>query len=148
VNGLELLWWGPSWHGRTSNFFTLNDNNITKSTIQFIVCRPDSSSSVSFPVNCPRVSRMRLFFPRLFNLTSTVHFSGAARCCFSTTSHFNRYQLSPRKSQLVTSTMAPPMTTKAGKPLDKDLLESLLKRRLFFTPAFEIHAPVKGLFGT
>jgi glycyl-tRNA synthetase len=39
------------------------------------------------------------------------------------------------------------MTTKTGKPLDRDVLESLLKRRLFFTPAFEIHAPVKGLFG-
>lgn len=44
--------------------------------------------------------------------------------------------------------MAPPMTTKAGQPLNKEQLDSLLKRRMFFTPAFEIHGAVKGLFGT
>jgi len=42
--------------------------------------------------------------------------------------------------------MTTQMTTKTGHPLDKNLLESLLKRRMFFTPAFEIHGPVKGLF--
>jgi glycyl-tRNA synthetase len=30
--------------------------------------------------------------------------------------------------------------------MDKALLDSLLKRRMFFTPAFEIHEAVKGLF--
>jgi hypothetical protein len=121
--------------------------------LQFTVVRPDSSHrphflSIARPIDHPAC--MRLFSPRLFpplHFTTAIRFSSAERSCFSTSSHFNRFQLSVRKPLQSTAAMAPPMTTKAGKPLDKDLLESLLKRRLFFTPAFEIHAPVKGLFG-
>jgi len=37
-------------------------------------------------------------------------------------------------------------TTKTGQPFDRALLESLMKRRLFYTPAFEIYGGVKGLY--
>lgn len=37
-------------------------------------------------------------------------------------------------------------TTKAGQPFDRAILDSLLRRRLFFTPSFEIYEGVKGLF--
>jgi glycyl-tRNA synthetase len=37
-------------------------------------------------------------------------------------------------------------TTKTGAPLDRQILDSLLKRRLFYTPAFEIYGKEKGLF--
>lgn len=41
------------------------------------------------------------------------------------------------------STMA---TTKTGQPLDRAALDSLLRRRLFYTPAFEIYGGVAGLY--
>lgn len=37
-------------------------------------------------------------------------------------------------------------TTKTGQPLDRAVLESLLRRRLFYTPAFEIYGGERGLF--
>ncbi|MCJ1371518.1 Glycine--tRNA ligase 1, mitochondrial [Loxospora ochrophaea] len=37
-------------------------------------------------------------------------------------------------------------TTKTGQPMDRDSLDSLLRRRLFYTPAFEVYGGVKGLF--
>ncbi|ERF73085.1 Glycine--tRNA ligase 1 [Endocarpon pusillum Z07020] len=37
-------------------------------------------------------------------------------------------------------------TTKTGAPLDRATFESLLRRRLFYTPAFEIYGGEKGLF--
>ncbi len=44
----------------------------------------------------------------------------------------------------------PSMTTTAtdlkGQPLDKAALESLLRRRLFYTPSFEIYGGVSGLY--
>ncbi|KAF7514442.1 hypothetical protein GJ744_000212 [Endocarpon pusillum] len=43
------------------------------------------------------------------------------------------------------STMAT-STTKTGAPLDRATFESLLRRRLFYTPAFEIYGGEKGLF--
>ena len=42
--------------------------------------------------------------------------------------------------------MAPEATTKTGKPLDRQALDSLLRRRLFYTPAFEIYGGEKGLY--
>ncbi|KAL9631377.1 MAG: hypothetical protein Q9164_005927 [Protoblastenia rupestris] len=38
------------------------------------------------------------------------------------------------------------MTTKTGQPLDRTTLDSLLRRRLFFTPAFEVYGGVSGLY--
>ena len=37
-------------------------------------------------------------------------------------------------------------TTKTGQPLDRAQLDSLLRRRLFFTPAFEVYGGVSGLY--
>lgn len=38
------------------------------------------------------------------------------------------------------------MTTLKGQPLDRPVLDALLRRRMFFTPAFEIYGGVGGLF--
>ena len=37
-------------------------------------------------------------------------------------------------------------TTKTGQPLDRIILDSLLRRRLFFTPSFEIYGGERGLY--
>ena len=37
-------------------------------------------------------------------------------------------------------------TTKTGQPLDRPNLDSLLRRRLFYTPAFEVYGGVSGLY--
>lgn len=37
-------------------------------------------------------------------------------------------------------------TTKTGQPLDRAVLDSLLRRRLFYTPSFEIYGGVSGLY--
>jgi glycyl-tRNA synthetase len=37
-------------------------------------------------------------------------------------------------------------TTKTGQPLDRGVLDGLLRRRLFYTPAFEIYGGEKGLY--
>jgi hypothetical protein len=66
---------------------------------------------------------------------------------FHTSIPLERYLPIASKYSNLNADMAPKMTTKAGKPLDKEQLDSLLKRRMFFTPAFEIHGAVKGLFG-
>ncbi|KAF2736908.1 glycyl-tRNA synthetase [Polyplosphaeria fusca] len=42
--------------------------------------------------------------------------------------------------------MASSMTTKDGKPFERASLESLMRRRLFYTPAFDIYGGVSGLY--
>ena len=37
-------------------------------------------------------------------------------------------------------------TTKTGQPLDRPILDSLLRRRLFYTPSFEVYGGVSGLY--
>ncbi|KAL6713185.1 Glycine--tRNA ligase 1, mitochondrial [Lecanora helva] len=37
-------------------------------------------------------------------------------------------------------------TTKTGQPLDRAQLDNLLRRRLFYTPAFEVYGGVSGLY--
>ncbi|KAL8722198.1 MAG: hypothetical protein Q9181_007542 [Wetmoreana brouardii] len=37
-------------------------------------------------------------------------------------------------------------TTKTGKPLDRQLMDSMLRRRMFYTPAFEVYGGVSGLY--
>lgn len=37
-------------------------------------------------------------------------------------------------------------TTKTGQPLDRPQLDSLLRRRLFYTPAFEVYGGISGLY--
>jgi len=42
--------------------------------------------------------------------------------------------------------MAPSMTTKTGEPFDRTALEQLLRRRFFYTGAFELYGGIAGLF--
>jgi glycyl-tRNA synthetase len=49
------------------------------------------------------------------------------------------------KAVRVDTTMAT-TTTKTGAPLNRQTLDSLLRRRLFYTPSFEIYGGEKGLF--
>ncbi len=59
---------------------------------------------------------------------------------FSASNIRRKYQL-PQVDVSMTST-----TTKTGQPLDRSTLDSLLRRRLFYTPAFEIYGGVSGLY--
>ncbi|CAG9937799.1 unnamed protein product [Clonostachys rosea f. rosea IK726] len=67
-------------------------------------------------------------------------------CSFSTSSHAYRYIVPVSKKANPQSKMAPSATTLKGQPLDKVLLEAMLKRRLFYTPSFEIYGGVAGLY--
>lgn len=58
----------------------------------------------------------------------------------STSKICRRYQLPNFDTTMATS------TTKTGQPLDRPTLDSLLRRRLFYTPAFEIYGGVSGLY--
>lgn len=53
-----------------------------------------------------------------------------------------------QRVQVIRSTadMAHDATTKTGQPLDRQVLDSLLRRRLFYTPSFEIYGGEKGLY--
>ena len=37
-------------------------------------------------------------------------------------------------------------TTLKGQPFDRPVLDSLLRRRMFYTPSFEVYGGVAGLF--
>jgi glycyl-tRNA synthetase len=53
------------------------------------------------------------------------------------------------RAQLIKKKTSPSMattTTKTGQPLDRAVLDSLLRRRLFYTPSFEIYGGVSGLY--
>ena len=56
---------------------------------------------------------------------------------------FQKYTPSKKKKPPTMTTTA---TTLKGQPLDKAALESLLRRRLFYTPSFEIYGGVSGLY--
>ena len=60
---------------------------------------------------------------------------------FSSSSLRLRVQLDVKSN----TTMAT-STTKTGQPFDRAVLESLLRRRLFYTPSFEIYGGERGLF--
>lgn len=59
---------------------------------------------------------------------------------FSTTNCRQKYQQPLFDAAMATT------TTKTGQPLDRPTLDSLLRRRLFYTPAFEIYGGVSGLY--
>ena len=60
---------------------------------------------------------------------------------FGSTSGLSRAQIPQRKTS-----MASDMTTKMGKPFDRKSLDTILRRRLFYTPAFELYNGVAGLY--
>ena len=71
---------------------------------------------------------------------TTHNLSGFTFRAFSTSSVCKKYQL-PRFDTSMASS-----TTKTGQPLDRTTLDSLCRRRLFYTPAFEIYGGVSGLY--
>ena len=63
---------------------------------------------------------------------------------FSTTTPYTaKFKLQKKKNAKVEMTDA---TTLKGQALDRPTLDSLLRRRLFYTPSFEIYNGVAGLF--
>ena len=57
----------------------------------------------------------------------------------STVTHFKHQ--SPKSIPIMATA-----TTKTGQPFDRGVLESLLRRRLFYTPSFEVYGGVSGLY--
>lgn len=91
-------------------------------------------------------------FTSAFSRT-TFTFTRAARFeshSFSTSTSLRRYQANFKKTkptkQSTKSIMAPSMTTKTGEAFERAQFEQLLRRRMFFTAAFEIYGGVAGLF--
>src|SRR5450432_3838683 len=61
---------------------------------------------------------------------------------FTATAQLNKYQTpKSREPPAMTS-----VTTLKGQPLDRPTLDSLLRRRMFYTPSFEAYGGVAGLF--
>ena len=58
----------------------------------------------------------------------------------SVTNCYRKYQINNSSAEMATS------TTMTGQPLDRPSLDSLLRRRLFYTPAFEVYGGVSGLY--
>ena len=85
----------------------------------------------------------------LFHLHASFSRPAPVQRAFSTTLLLQRFQLNPKRQHisqrylLDNSSMA---TTKTGQPLDKVTLDALLRRRLFYTPAFEVYGGIKGLY--
>ncbi len=59
---------------------------------------------------------------------------------FSATAPQNNLQAPKLDPTMATS------TTKTGQPLDRPVLDSMLRRRMFYTPAFEVYGGVSGLY--
>jgi hypothetical protein len=73
-------------------------------------------------------------------LNALIRTSKPATRAFSSTAIGFRALLFRAEPAMATS------TTKTGQPLDRPTLDSLLKRRLFYTPSFEIYGGEKGLY--
>lgn len=67
-----------------------------------------------------------------------LHLVSQARI-FTTAAVYQRFQSSISDEMSIS-------TTKTGQPLDRSVLDSLLRRRLFYTPAFEVYGGVSGLY--
>ncbi|KAF4783706.1 glycyl-tRNA synthetase [Colletotrichum scovillei] len=81
-------------------------------------------------------------------------YSSSHQRTLTTSRHLSRAQvLVPSKKNKPSSAaagssskMTTTATTLKGQPLDRQTLDAMLRRRLFFTPAFEIYGGVAGLF--
>ena len=62
-----------------------------------------------------------------------------AQRTFSTSTSFRAFQLQVKPSMAT-------VTTKTGQTVDRAIVESTLRRRLFYTPSFEIYGGYAGLF--
>ncbi|KAL3425477.1 glycyl-trna synthetase [Phlyctema vagabunda] len=62
---------------------------------------------------------------------------------FTATIKHNKYQVQKTKHSPPPTMSA---TTLKGQPLDRPVLDSMLRRRMFYTPSFEIYGGVAGLY--
>jgi hypothetical protein len=77
---------------------------------------------------------------------SLPRFNALIRTSKPTTRAFSSAAASFRAQLLRAEPVMATSTTKTGQPLDRPTLDSLLKRRLFYTPSFEIYGGEKGLY--
>ena len=60
---------------------------------------------------------------------------------FTAAPNRNRFQISKKQTPEMAST-----TTLKGQPLDRPVFDSMLRRRMFYTPSFEIYGGTAGLY--
>ncbi|KAI8720818.1 Glycine--tRNA ligase [Fusarium sp. LHS14.1] len=119
--------------------------------IRLFSLSPTSPSTTSFSAASPLTRQLSYsrFGPR-FRFTAYACARPpprtlAPRRTFATSRPLNAFQIQKsqkRKPVTMTSTA----TTLKGQPLDKAVLESILRRRMFYTPSFEIYGGVGGLY--
>lgn len=63
---------------------------------------------------------------------------------FSASTRSSRFQVHSVSADLLPTMSS--ATTRTGQPLDRDVLDSMLRRRMFYTPSFDVYGGVKGLF--
>lgn len=81
---------------------------------------------------------------KVFNLRNVATPRAFSIRQFSASPSYSRFIISkPKKHKIKMTTTA---TTLKGQPLDKTVLESMLRRRMFYTPSFEIYGGVSGLY--
>ncbi|KAF3806252.1 putative glycine--tRNA ligase [Colletotrichum gloeosporioides] len=113
-----------------------------RSTASFCALRPAAFSLAHFQ-NYPSPSSTSTSLSSHHNLL--LH-SNRNRT-LTTSRHLNRAKvLTKKRAAAADDDMTTPATTLKGQPLDRPTLDAMLRRRLFFTPAFEIYGGVAGLF--
>ncbi|KAF6843838.1 glycyl-tRNA synthetase [Colletotrichum musicola] len=87
-------------------------------------------------------------YPSPSSSFSLSHHHSQHHRAFTTSRHLYRTKVlvSKKQAPAAASKMTSTATTLKGQPLDRPTLDAMLRRRLFFTPAFEIYGGVAGLF--
>lgn len=85
--------------------------------------------------------RIRLRVPSSF-LSVTSSYCRA----FTASRNSEAFQVQGLRSRDSSAAMASTATTLKGQPLEKPLLDAVLRRRMFYTPSFEIYNGVGGLY--
>lgn len=80
------------------------------------------------------------------NHTTSLAFRSSSNRTFTTTHRQLRTQLDGQGKQKPKSKMTTTATTLKGQPLDRAALDGMLRRRMFYTPSFEIYGGISGLF--
>lgn len=80
-------------------------------------------------------------FPKGFKSPVSVRRLSAFAPSAPRTYAFAKFSSNKKKYKMTTTA-----TTLKGEPLDKAALESMLRRRMFYTPSFEIYGGVSGLY--
>ncbi|PVH72650.1 glycyl-tRNA synthetase [Cadophora sp. DSE1049] len=81
--------------------------------------------------------QLRKTFARKNTLTTLRAFTASA--------HFNKYQAPKFQGQKQQDAIMATTTLK-GQPFDRQTMDSMLRRRMFYTPSFEIYGGVAGLY--